>query len=378
MEKEKGFKNRKKKALIHHLQVLAESGNDSANGDTDGGEAKASDESSSLRGELDQELLAIVAGDGEETLDRAGEVRDEVTDVAGGLDDGADGATDGGQAETVNERGNGGGELDQELLGVGAGDGEDLADGGDEVLDDLARGSITLEGGTEGSNDGADGDADGGETEAGNKAGNLGGEGDEEGTAISANDGNETIDGRAEAGDELTEGAGRGNDRAERDAQAGEAEARDEGSDLGAQLDEQSLDVGTGDGQNVVELRSQVLDDVAVLGNGGVAVLGGSNVAQVEEGGQVTELGDDGEVAEVQLLGNITKAKVLGEAIKTSQAGDGGGKASQTGEGGDASRSGRSSSGQSEESGNGNLHCVGIKECRLSKRMTVVGMNLRE
>lgn len=368
--KRKSSKQRKEKirSLFHHLQVLAEGGNDSANGDTDGGEAKARDKGSDLRRELDEEGLAVVAGDGEKTLDGAGEVRDEVTDVAGGLDDGANGATNGGQAETVDESGNLGGELDQELLSVGAGDGEDLADGGDKVLDNLAGGSIALERGTKGSNDGTDGDTDGGEAEARDKAGNLGGERDEEGTDISTNDGDETVDGRAETGDELTEGASGGNDGAEGDAQAGEAKARDEGSDLGAQLDEESLNVGTGDGQDVVELRGQVLEDVAILGNGGVGVLGGSNVAQVEEGGQVTKLGDDGEVADLQLLGNITKAEGLGESIETTQVGDGGGKASQTGERGEASGSGGGSSGQGEESGNGNLHDVGIKRMWIIKK----------
>lgn len=365
-KKRKKLQKIEQKALINPLQVLAKSGNDSANGDTDGGETKAGDEGSDLGGELDEELLAIIAGDGEQALDGAGEVREEVTDVAGGLDDGADGATNGGQAETVNESGNLGGELDQELLSVGAGDGEDLADGGDEVLDDLAGGSVTLEGGTESSDDGADGDTDGRETKAGDEASDLGGERDQEGTDISTNNGDETVNGRAEASDELTQGAGGGNDGAERDTEAGEAETRDEGSDLGAQLDEESLDVGTGDGQNVVELRSQILEDVAVLGNGGVAV-GGSNAAQVEEGGQVTELGDNGEVVQAQLLGDVTEAEVLGDTLKTSQVGDGGGQASETSEGRGASGSGGGSSGQGEESSKGDLHDDGIKECGLSK-----------
>lgn len=374
--REKAFKNEKEKSLIYLLQVLAEGGNDSTDGHTDGGQAKANDDGSDLGGELDEEHLAIVAGDGEQTLDGAREVRDEVANVASGLDDRANGATNGSQAKTVNESGNLGRELDQELLGVGAGDGEDLADGGDEVLDDLAGGSVTLERGTESSNDGADRDADGGEAEAGKKAGNLGGEGDQESTDISANNGDEAVDGRAETSDELAQGAGGGNDGAKRDAQGGETKARDEGSDLRAQLEEQSLGVRASDGQDVVELRGQVLEDVAVLGNGGVA--GGSNVAQVEDGGQVTELGDDGEAVQVQLLGDIAKAEVLGEAIKTTQVGDGGSDASQTGEGGEAGGSGGGSGGQGEESSKGNLHGVGIQRMWIIKRMTVVGMNPRE
>lgn len=367
------------------LQVSADSGNNFASRDTDGGEAKADDKGGNLGAELDQELGAVLGGDGDELLERGGDVGQEVTNiVAGGGNDGAERNAELGETETRDKGSNLGAQLDEELLSVGAGDAESVANLGSEVLEDLA----TLEGGAKGSNDGADGDADRGETKTRDETSNLGGESDQESTDVSADNGDETVDDGAETRDKAAQAGGRGDDATERDTEGGETQTGDQSGDLGAQLNEQSADVRAGDDEDVVELGTKVLQDLAVLVDGLLALALGSGLGEVQNLGEVADGVDNGEVAQLELLGDITELEVLGDTAQTGKAGEITklGQVGQVGQAGQSRQSiqapdqgsggdGRRHSG--DESDERGLHCEGSKESD-AKRMTGVGLIQRE
>lgn len=256
---------------VSTLQVLSDGGEDGTERGSNGGETEASDEINDGGRQLDEEVLAVLADDVEEILDGLGEVLDEVTDAGGLSNDGANGAGDGLETEASNEGGDSGGELHEELLGVLAGDGQGGLNLGGEVLDDLAALDVLAES----SNDGANGNANGRETKARDETGNLRGEINEESTNISADDGDETVSDGAETSDEITQAGGGGNDGAEGSAEGTETETGDEGSNLRGELDEQGASIRANNGQDVVELGSEVLDNVAVLDSGDTAGRGG-------------------------------------------------------------------------------------------------------
>ena len=315
----------------NNLQHVVGNGVDnSADGGANGGETEAGDEGNDGGRELDEQVLAVSADDVEEGLEGLGDVLEEVTDGGGLTDDGANGAGNGVETKAGDESGNLGGELDEELLGVGTGDGQGVLDLGGNVLNDLTA----LEVLAEGSNNGTDGGADGGETKTRDETSNGGGERDQESTDISTNDSDKVVDNGAETSDETTETGGGGNNGTEGSTEASETKARDEGSDLGGELDEQSGGIGTDNGQDVVKLGAKVLDDVAVLdgrhagGSGGSAGGGGASKSL----GEVGNLGDDGELAEVELLDEVANLEVLSKALdgvggssesRASQSGDG-------------------------------------------------------
>lgn len=315
----------------NNLQDVVGNGvNDGTNGGADGGETEASDKGNDGGRQLDEEVLAVSAGDLEESLEGLGDVLEEVTNGGGLSDDGANGGGNGGEAKTGDESGNLGGELDEELLGVGTGDGQGALDLGGNVLDDLTALEVLAEGG----NNGTDGDTDGGETKTGDETSNGGGERDQESTDISTDNGDETVNDGAETSDETTETGGRGNNGTEGSAKASEAEAGDEGSDLGGELDEQSGGIGADNGQDVVKLGAKVLDDVTVLDGGHAGGSGsGAGGGGTSKGlGEIGDLGDNGELVKVKLLEEVANLESLSEALD----GVGGGsesRASQSGEG---------------------------------------------
>ncbi|KAI7973184.1 hypothetical protein EIK77_004461 [Talaromyces pinophilus] len=118
------------------LDVLSDGVDDCTNGNGERGQ-EASDEGSDGRAELDEEDLGVFAGDDDYTLGVGTEFFEEVTDAGGSGDHGAEGLTDAGEAKAVDESGNLGGKLDEEFLGVGAGDGEGLVDLWAEISDDF-------------------------------------------------------------------------------------------------------------------------------------------------------------------------------------------------------------------------------------------------
>lgn len=345
-----------------NLQVLAEGGDDAADGDTDGGQTQTGDESSNLRGQLDEQGRAVLLGDGQEVLSGARDVLEEVTDAGSGLDDGTSGDTDGGETKAAEESSNGGGELDEELLGVAAGNGEGALDLGSEVTDDVASGEVTLQVLAEGSNDSADGDTDGGETKTGDEASDLRGQTDEQSTDISTDNGDNTVEGRSKASDKVTQAAGGSNNTTKGNTETGETQAGDQSGNLRAQLDEQGLGVGASNSQDVVDLRAEVLNDVAGLANvlGGIGARGSG---QVENLGEVTEVGDNGQAVQLELLGDVTKLEVLGDTLKTGKLGDVGQAAGQLGEVRQTSRGrgGDGSSGHGQEGDERGLHGDAIK-----------------
>lgn len=118
------------------LDVLSEGVDDCTDGD---GERRQEtcNEGSDGRAELDEEDLGVFAGDDDDTLSVGAEFLEELTDAGGSGDDRAEGFADAGEAKAVDESGNFGRELDKELLGVGAGDGEGLVDLWAEISDNL-------------------------------------------------------------------------------------------------------------------------------------------------------------------------------------------------------------------------------------------------
>ena len=273
-------------------------------------------------------MLAVVVDNVEELVNGLGDVLEEVTSGGSLLDDGANGTGDGAETEAGDESSDLRGELEEELLGVGTGDGQGALDGGGNVVDDFT----TLEVRANGGNNCTEGNTNTGETEAGNESSNGGGELNQEGTDISTNNGDEAVNGLAEGSDETTEAGGRGDNGTEGNTEAREAKAGDEGSDLGGELNEQGADIRTGDGQDVVELGSEVLDDVAVLDSGDTAG-GGSGL--VDSLGEVTSGQDLGELAEVELGEDVTDVQVAEEGLKA--VGRGRGSESRAGHGGDGS-----------------------------------------
>lgn len=317
---------------VNTLQVLSDSGEDGTERGGNSGEAETSDKGNDGGRQLDEEVLSVLADDVEEVLNGLGDVDDEVTDGRSLSDDGANGAGDGGQTEASNEGGDGGGELDEEVLGVLASDSQGSLDLRGKVLDNLA----TLEVLAESSNDGTDGDTNGRETKTGNEASDLGGEADEESTNVSTDNSDETVDDGAKASDESTNAGGGGDNGTEGSTEGTETKAGDEGRDLRGELNEEGSGVRAGNGQDVVELRSEVLDKVIVLDGGGAASGGRGGGGKVQDLGHITELRDNGELVKLELLGEITDLEAIEDAIKTTSGGGSGeSRAGQSGDGSD-------------------------------------------
>lgn len=276
-------------------------------------------------------MLAISGNDVEEVLNGVGDVSDEVTDGGGLSDDAANGASEGGKTEAREETSNGGGELEEELLGVGTGNTEGLTDLRGNVGDNLT----TLEVLAEGSNNGTNGDTDSGETKTRDETSDGGRERDEESTNISTDNSDKVVNNGAETSDETTETGGRGNNGTERNTEAGETKAGDEGSDLRRELDEEGGDIGADNGQDVVKLGAKVLNDVTVLGSGAAGGSGGRAVGSRAGGtlAEVANLGHNGELVEVELLDDVANLQGLNETTDSV----GGGSESRAGQSGDGS-----------------------------------------
>jgi hypothetical protein len=271
--------------LSTYLQAVADNVEDGADGGADGGEAEAREEGGNGRRELDEERADVLASDDKELLHRLAEVLDKLTNGASLADDLADGDADHGQSETAEQSSDLRGELDEEGLEVLAEDGEDLIDLGGDVLDNLA---VTLNALAEGVDDLADGDADLGKTETANQASDLRGQLDQKSAAILANNSEEVLDGTAKVLHELTDGAGLADDLANGDADLGKAETAKQSSDLRGELDEERLEVLAEDGEDLIDLGGSVLNEMAALARGGeVAGEVGGDVAAATAGKKV-------------------------------------------------------------------------------------------
>lgn len=132
---------RKKLAGAVALEVFTERSNDLTDGDGEGRE-DTGDESSDGGRELDEKSTSVLADHDEETFRNGAQVLQQIPDAAGSLDDLANGGTEAGETKAVDESGNLGRELDEQRLGVGPGDRQDLVDERTKVRDDLAGGRI--------------------------------------------------------------------------------------------------------------------------------------------------------------------------------------------------------------------------------------------
>lgn len=112
---------------------------------------KTSNERSDRRAELDEKDLGVFAGDHDDTLGVGAEFFEEVTDAGGSGNDRAERLANTGEAKAVDQSGNFRGELDEQLLGVGASDGEDLVDLWAKISHNLAGVGGVGRGGEDGS-----------------------------------------------------------------------------------------------------------------------------------------------------------------------------------------------------------------------------------
>lgn len=115
---------------------MAKGGDHRANRATKTGQ-EAADQTSNVRRELDQESTNTLASNGKKTLSLGTKAGEEVTNGAGGGNNAANGRTKAGD-ETADQAGDLRAQLDKQLLGVGADDGQDIVDLGSKVLDEVA------------------------------------------------------------------------------------------------------------------------------------------------------------------------------------------------------------------------------------------------
>jgi hypothetical protein len=100
---------------------------------------------------LDEEDIGVFPGDDDDTLGVGTKLLEEVTNAGGSGDDRTKRLANAGEAKAVDESGNFRGELDEELLGVGAGDGEGLVNLWAEISDDFTGVRGVGRGGEDGS-----------------------------------------------------------------------------------------------------------------------------------------------------------------------------------------------------------------------------------
>jgi hypothetical protein len=117
---------------------------------------------------------------------------------------------------------------------------------------------------TKGGNDRADRLADASESEAGDKGGNGRSELDEKGRAIGTDDSDKIVNGLSEVLGEFAYRAGAGNNLTNGRAN-GKTETRDKSSSLGAELEKEALSVGAGDLEDILNLRSKILNNLVAL-----------------------------------------------------------------------------------------------------------------
>jgi hypothetical protein len=132
------------------LDVLSDGGDNFTDGDGER-RKKAGDERSNRWAELDEEDLGVFAGDDHDTFGVGTQFLEQVTDAGGSGDDGAEGLANAGEAKAVDEKGDFRRELDEELLSVSAGDGEGLVDLWAEISDDFTGVGGIGRGGEDGS-----------------------------------------------------------------------------------------------------------------------------------------------------------------------------------------------------------------------------------
>lgn len=128
--------------VLQQVTDGASAGDDLTNGDTDSRETKTGDESSNLRAELDEKLLSILASNGQETLSSIARVADDLSFraldvVTNSRDDRADGNANARESETLEETSDGRSKLNQVEPSISAGDSEEALDLGSDVLGEI-------------------------------------------------------------------------------------------------------------------------------------------------------------------------------------------------------------------------------------------------
>lgn len=252
---------------LQFLQVLAEGGDHGTDRSAQSRETETREKTSDVGSELDEQVRAVVSDNGQEMLNGLAEVLQEITNAASGLDNLTDGGTDTGETKVGEKLGDGRAELDEQALGVGASDLQNILNLRGGVLDNAISGALDVL--AESGNDGTNGDAETGEAKAGEEASDLRRELDEESTGILGDNGQEALDLGAEVLQKVADAAGSLNDFTDGGTNTGETKAGQETGNLGAELDEELLSTRSGDGQDLIDTLADVLDKVAVSASRG-------------------------------------------------------------------------------------------------------------
>lgn len=232
-----------------------------ANRDTKLRQAEADQEAGNDVRQGNEEELGTVLDNDEQTVNVMADSLEELADSAGSSNNLTNNNTDGRETETADEGSEFWGELEEQLLGIKTDDGEGSVDDLSGIRKKLA-GAVALEVFTERSNDLTDGDGEGRE-DTGDESSDGGSELDEKSTSVLADHDKETFCNRAQVLQQITDAGGSLDDLANGGTEAGETKAVDESGNLGRELDEQRLGIGPGDGQDLVDERTEVSDDLA-------------------------------------------------------------------------------------------------------------------
>lgn len=241
------------------LELVAEGGNNGTDRSTDTSEAETGNGGSNIRRKVDKEGLAISTDNGEKLLDGGTDVVDKLAGLAGVVNNLAERHTNAWKVEATDESSNGRAQLNEETLSIVALNLNDIPDLGDDVSKDL----VTLQVVASGNKNSTNGNADTGKTETRKKTSDNRGELDEQVITALTNNGQQTVNLGAEAGNKLTNGAGAGDDGTDSSSKRRETEGRKKTRNLRGELDQELLGVRASDGKDTIKLVAGILDDVS-------------------------------------------------------------------------------------------------------------------
>lgn len=244
------------------LQVNSNLINDGTDGNADSREAETGKKASDDRRKLNEEILGAALNSDEKAIKTRSKSSDELTNGAGGGNNGTDKGTDGRETETADESSKFRGELDEESGGRRASNGKSAVNLGADVCEELASSGSTLDVLTNSGDDLTDGHAER-RQKTGHEGSNGWAELDEKHVGVLASDDKETLSVRTQVLQEVTDAGSSSDDGAERSANAGQAKAVNKCSDFRRELNKELLGVSAGDSDGLVNLRAKIGDDLA-------------------------------------------------------------------------------------------------------------------
>ncbi|KAI2871619.1 hypothetical protein CBS115988_8497 [Aspergillus niger] len=124
--------------VLATLQATANGTQQVTNGLTQGVEANAVEEALDILVQLNQEIASVLAGDDQKLLDGGAQIRDQLANAAGILDDVAHGLSKAGQAQAGKNVRNGLAELDEQLFGAITNNGQKVIRLNAQILKEMA------------------------------------------------------------------------------------------------------------------------------------------------------------------------------------------------------------------------------------------------